>query len=96
VGKTHRAVQTVIHGSGGRLLHAQYNRICRKEYGVGQKRSEKAEEVLHAGQAHKRQAGQGVGRADPSQGTKHEATQKPLDEMRGASGLDYAGLCRTM
>jgi len=38
---------------------AEYGRICR--------RGEKAEEVLHAGQAHKRQAGQGSwpGRPQP-------------------------------
>lgn len=58
-GKTHRTVQTVKYRSGGTLMHTEYNRICREEYGGGQKRSEKAEEVLHAGHAHKRQEGQG-------------------------------------
>jgi hypothetical protein len=38
----------------------------------------------------------GAGRADLSQGTKHEAAQKPLDEIKGAMGQDYPGTCRAM
>ena len=65
----------------GENWRAEYNKICRKEYGEGQKRSEKAGEGLHAGTPHKRQAGQGGWPGRPQPGDEARSDTEAANEM---------------